>query len=221
MQLRCIIGINPWEREFEQQVVVNMTLYHPLPEDKDFRAIALHVEKFVEKSDYLTLEAFVTEVAREVTVNCGLEKVTVRAEKPRALTFAAAPGVEVTRERSFFLGKGEQDAWRKQQGIYLALGSNVGDRWKNINNAVSELQKRGVKVLRASSLYESEPMYVTDQPRFLNGACQVCSGFPSIPSSSNSCRFKRIFHPKSYWLLSSPLKTTLGGSRPSKMVRDR
>ncbi|TGZ85037.1 Dihydropteroate synthase [Ascodesmis nigricans] len=176
LHLRCIIGINPWEMEFEQQVLVNLTLFQPL--EKDFREIALHVEKYVEKSNFLTLEAFVTNVAREIVVNCGVEKVTVRAEKPRALTFAAAPGVEVTRNRSFFLGEGEKADWASQQGIYLAIGGNVGDRWKNINDAMTELSRRGVKVLRTSSLYESEPMYVTDQPKFLNGVCQVETKLP-------------------------------------------
>lgn len=55
----------------------------------------------------------------------------------------------------------------------VALGSNLGDRVGMIEQACTEMNLRGLKVLRTSSLYESEPMYKTDQPSFLNGVCQV------------------------------------------------
>ncbi|KAL8955475.1 MAG: hypothetical protein Q9193_006695, partial [Seirophora villosa] len=54
----------------------------------------------------------------------------------------------------------------------VALGSNLGDRVGMIEQACTEMKLRGLKVLRTSSLYESEPMYMTDQPSFLNGVCQ-------------------------------------------------
>lgn len=57
---------------------------------------------------------------------------------------------------------------------YIALGSNLGDRVAEIETACNEMDKRGIKVKRTSSLWETEPMYVTDQDRFLNGACEVC-----------------------------------------------
>ncbi len=56
---------------------------------------------------------------------------------------------------------------------YIALGSNLGDRVAEIERACNEMDKRGIKVKRTSSLWETEPMYVTDQDRFLNGACEV------------------------------------------------
>jgi 2-amino-4-hydroxy-6-hydroxymethyldihydropteridine diphosphokinase len=53
--------------------------------------------------------------------------------------------------------------------IYLALGSNLGDRRAHIAAAVARLAP-AVAVERVSSLYETEPAYVLDQPRFLNAA---------------------------------------------------
>ncbi len=53
--------------------------------------------------------------------------------------------------------------------VYLALGSNLGDRRANLRAAVARLVP-GVVVERVSSLYETEPAYVVDQPRFLNAA---------------------------------------------------
>ncbi len=57
--------------------------------------------------------------------------------------------------------------------VYIALGSNMGDRQKNIAQALALLQGARVKILRKSSLYETKPYGVTDQPDFLNGAIKV------------------------------------------------
>jgi hypothetical protein len=56
---------------------------------------------------------------------------------------------------------------------YIALGSNLGDRVAEIERACNEMDRRGIQVTRTSSLWETEPMYVLDQDRFLNGACEV------------------------------------------------
>ncbi|KAI1498730.1 Dihydropteroate synthase-like protein [Biscogniauxia marginata] len=56
---------------------------------------------------------------------------------------------------------------------YIALGSNLGDRVAMIEQACREMDARGIKVKRTSSLWETEPMYVLDQDRFVNGACEV------------------------------------------------
>jgi 2-amino-4-hydroxy-6-hydroxymethyldihydropteridine diphosphokinase len=53
--------------------------------------------------------------------------------------------------------------------VYLALGSNLGDRRANLVAAVAQLREQ-VAVEAISSLYETEPAYVLDQPRFLNAA---------------------------------------------------
>lgn len=58
---------------------------------------------------------------------------------------------------------------------YIALGSNLGDRIGWIEKACKEMDARGIKVKRTSCLWETEPMYVLDQDRFVNGACEVCS----------------------------------------------
>jgi hypothetical protein len=56
---------------------------------------------------------------------------------------------------------------------YIALGSNLGDRIGMIEKACSEMSARGIRVMRTSSLWETEPMYVLDQDNFVNGACEV------------------------------------------------
>lgn len=56
--------------------------------------------------------------------------------------------------------------------IYLGLGSNLGDREANLRAACQRLQAGGVSIERCSSLYETEPWGVREQPRFLNAACR-------------------------------------------------
>lgn len=51
--------------------------------------------------------------------------------------------------------------------IYLGLGSNVGDRQRNLRRGVRIL-KSGLHDARVSSVYESEPVGATQQSAFLN-----------------------------------------------------
>jgi len=52
--------------------------------------------------------------------------------------------------------------------IFLSLGSNLGDRAANLERAIEALSGIGVKVLRRSSIYETEPVDFLAQPWFLN-----------------------------------------------------
>ncbi|WP_029008195.1 2-amino-4-hydroxy-6-hydroxymethyldihydropteridine diphosphokinase [Azospirillum halopraeferens] len=54
--------------------------------------------------------------------------------------------------------------------VHLALGSNLGDRDANLRGAIARLEAGGVRVTARSRVYETAPMYVTDQPAFLNMA---------------------------------------------------
>jgi len=56
---------------------------------------------------------------------------------------------------------------------YIALGSNLGNRVGMIEDACDRMEKRGIKIQRTSSLWETEPMYVLDQESFINGVCEV------------------------------------------------
>lgn len=58
--------------------------------------------------------------------------------------------------------------------VYIGLGSNVGDRLGHLQAAVDLLSKR-LAIEAASRVYESAPMYVTDQPAFFNAALKACT----------------------------------------------
>ena len=60
--------------------------------------------------------------------------------------------------------------------MFVALGSNMGDRAAMIEQACKEMESSGnIRIVRTSSLWESKAMYVLDQDNFVNGACEVCS----------------------------------------------
>lgn len=60
--------------------------------------------------------------------------------------------------------------------VFLALGSNIGARDEHLRNGLSLLAGR-LEIKETSSVYETEPMMYTDQPRFLN---MVCKAFTAI-----------------------------------------
>lgn len=51
--------------------------------------------------------------------------------------------------------------------VYIALGTNLGERLANLHDAINALAP-DVRVLRESTIYETPPWGYTDQPAFLN-----------------------------------------------------
>jgi 2-amino-4-hydroxy-6-hydroxymethyldihydropteridine diphosphokinase len=58
-------------------------------------------------------------------------------------------------------------------GIYLSLGSNIGERAENIARAISTLAEHGARVVKRSALYETEPVEFLAQDWFLNCVVEV------------------------------------------------
>ena len=67
---------------------------------------------------------------------------------------------------------------RMRGGVVVALGSNVGNKIEEIEKACRAIDADpDMRIVETSFLYETKPMYVEDQERFMNGACEV-SGIP-------------------------------------------
>ena len=64
--------------------------------------------------------------------------------------------------------------------VYLSLGSNLGDRKKNLRTAIAALADAKVRVTRVSSLYETEPVDLREQPWFLNCVVQAETELPPL-----------------------------------------
>jgi GTP cyclohydrolase-4 len=61
--------------------------------------------------------------------------------------------------------------------VYLGLGSNLGDREENLKQALDLITHR-MRLLKVSSTYDTAPIGDTNQPRFLNMACEVTTSLP-------------------------------------------
>ncbi|KAK4499307.1 hypothetical protein PRZ48_009820 [Zasmidium cellare] len=62
----------------------------------------------------------------------------------------------------------------QQNAVFVALGSNIGDRFASIESACRRIDEDpDMQIVATSALFETEPMYVEDQSRFLNGVCQI------------------------------------------------
>lgn len=63
--------------------------------------------------------------------------------------------------------------------LILSLGSNLGDRFSNIQTAIN-LIKKNFEVIKESQIYESKPVDYLDQPIFLNMVleCKIPDEFP-------------------------------------------
>jgi len=108
LRARCLLGVSEEERRENQEVVINISLYTDLSkaaksdrlEDAvDYRAIKKHVLSAVEDSRFQLVEALTERVAAICLEHQGVQRATVRVEKPSALRFARSVAAEVTRER--------------------------------------------------------------------------------------------------------------------------
>lgn len=70
---------------------------------------------------------------------------------------------------------------RLVQGIYLLSGSNLGDRKRNLENALQLIQRRIGAVIKCSEVYGSKAWGEKDQPDFYNQVMEVETDIPHEP----------------------------------------
>ena len=104
--LRGVIGINDWEREVEQDILINITLTtdpseagrsDSIEHTVNYRTITKQIIRHVESSQRFTLEALAADIVGICLSQNGVERARVRVEKPGALRFARSVGVEIER----------------------------------------------------------------------------------------------------------------------------
>ena len=106
---RGIIGVNDWEREKPQEILINITVLtdtrraaksDDLADCVNYSALAKKVQKHAETAARFTVEALANDLAEICLGETGVEKVIVRVEKPGAVRFSSSVGVEVERTKS-------------------------------------------------------------------------------------------------------------------------
>ena len=105
---RGIIGVNEWERDKPQDILINITLFVDLSpagrsdnlEDCiDYRTIARNAQNRAETAQFFTVEALAADLARTCLEDRRVMKVRIRVEKPGAVRFTRSVGVEIERSR--------------------------------------------------------------------------------------------------------------------------
>ena len=62
--------------------------------------------------------------------------------------------------------------------VYIGIGSNLGNKRDNCLKAVESLEKSGLRITKRSSLHETEPWGVKEQPKFINMAVEADTDLP-------------------------------------------
>jgi len=106
--VRGIIGINDWEREKPQDILINIVLSADLKKagetddishSVNYKTIAKKAQVKAETAQRLTVEALAEDIAKLCLAEPGVLIARVRVEKPNAVRFARSVGVEVERIR--------------------------------------------------------------------------------------------------------------------------
>lgn len=104
--VRGIIGVNDWEREKTQDIVINMALSvdarragasDDVAHVLNYRTLTKRVIAHVEEAQPFLVEALAHQLARIAIVEFGAARARVRVEKPGALRYARSVGIEVDR----------------------------------------------------------------------------------------------------------------------------
>ena len=105
---RGIIGVNDWERNRPQNILINITMFTDtrpaaltdnLDDCINYSTMSKKVLAHAETVNRLTVEALANDLARVCLEEKGVQKVIVRVEKPGAVRFAESVGVEIERSR--------------------------------------------------------------------------------------------------------------------------
>lgn len=164
-------GVFPEENILGQKFIVTATLYtdtrkagktDDLTASIHYGEVSHFITRFVKEHTYQLLERVVEELAEEMLLTIPpLQKVQLEIKKPWAPIGLPLETVSVEIERSWHTA-------------YIALGSNMGNKKKYLDDAIQSLNAHSLcKVERVSSYLETEPYGVTEQDIFLNACLKL------------------------------------------------
>lgn len=109
--VRGIVGLNDWEREKKQDILINLTVFvdtraagesDDVKDSLNYRTLTKAIIRYVEGSSHYLVESLVAAIAKIAILDFGAEAVRIRVEKVGALRFARSVGVEIERRRADF-----------------------------------------------------------------------------------------------------------------------
>lgn len=124
--------------------------------------LAHKIEKLMKEDNYDLIETVAEKIAEFILLEYSIVSfVKVRVKKPWAPIHRTLDTVYIEIERGWHYA-------------YLSFGSNLGDKHKNIKDALELIDKSKYnKVLKVSSIIETEPWGYENQDNFLNGVCEI------------------------------------------------
>ncbi|MGN0559164.1 MAG: 2-amino-4-hydroxy-6-hydroxymethyldihydropteridine diphosphokinase [Acutalibacteraceae bacterium] len=128
----------------------------------NYAEVACFIAEFSKSNRYDLIETLANELAKNILVKFSkIDSITLTVHKPNAPIPTKFSDVTLTVTRGWNV-------------CYLAVGSNLGDREKNLDTVWSEIEKNPyIKGICKSDYIETKPYGVTDQPDFLNGAVKI------------------------------------------------
>lgn len=164
-------GVFPEENVLGQKFLVSAVLYtdirkagltDDLTESIHYGEASAFITKYLKSHTFKLLERIAEGLAEEMLVQIpGLQKVEIEIKKPWAPIGLPLKTVSVTIEREWHTA-------------YIALGSNMGDSRRLLEDAVKSLNEvKHTKVEKVSTFITTPPYGVTDQPDFLNGCLKL------------------------------------------------
>lgn len=166
--LRCIVGINEWERKEKQDVIINLEVFLDLKEagkkdnieyTLDYKKLKKEIIDIVESSSPYLIENLAYKIADLCIRKERVKKVIVEVDKPGALRFSRSVSVQIEREWKTYL---------------ISIGSNINPQ-ENIKEAINRISKIDeLKLEKISSFYETPAIgedgnYDFKSPKFING----------------------------------------------------
>ncbi|OWZ49298.1 dihydropteroate synthase [Cryptococcus neoformans var. grubii Br795] len=189
LKVVCIVGLHEHERKEKQRLELDVKVREADWNVWGHKGFADEVYDFVSNSAYGTLESLNHELGQHLLKSRYLGDSTqshleITIRKPSAIPFAT-PSITIHRSQADYTptlpsGSARNAQREALERVFVAIGSNIGDRVANITKAVRLLEEAGCKVLDTSRLYESEPMYVEDQDRFVNGVIELATSLEPL-----------------------------------------
>lgn len=164
-------GVFPEENKLGQKFVVSCTLYldtrkagkgDSLEDSVHYGLVAHLIKKEMENHTFALIEC-VAEHLADIILDFDekIREVEIEVKKPWAPVGLPLEDVSVKIRRK----------WHE---VYVAFGSNMGERNQYIKKAIAALQlQEDSRVLKVSSVIETEPYGVTEQDKFLNGVLKM------------------------------------------------
>lgn len=164
-------GVFPEENALGQKFVVSAVLYtstreagraDDLAKSIHYGEVSRFITEFMEQNTFQLLETAAERLAEELLLNTEhLEKIRLEIKKPWAPVGLPLETVSVEIERG----------WHT---VYIALGSNLGDKEANLCLGVEGLRStRGCRVEAVSDFLVTAPYGGVEQDDFLNGAMKI------------------------------------------------